>query len=75
MQLSKVSCLQCPRHDSCSSKTRMFVNYCGSRIKNVESSIKEAVLECRSKRGYMLCSVIDSTIENKQGLMLLPVKS
>ena len=58
MQLKKVMCLQCPQYDSCSHKTRLFVNYCGSRIKNVETHIKAAVSECRSKRGYLLTSEI-----------------
>jgi hypothetical protein len=39
----------------------MFVNYCGSRKENIESHIRAAVSECRSKRGYMLQSVIFST--------------
>jgi hypothetical protein len=56
MQLKKVMCLRCPQYDVCSHKTRMFVNYCGSRMKNVERHIKEAVSECRSKRGYLLTS-------------------
>jgi hypothetical protein len=58
MQLFKITCPQCPHYDSCSQKTRMFVNYCGSRIQNVENNIRAAISECRSKRGYMLQSII-----------------
>lgn len=58
MQLFKITCSQCPHYDSCSQKTRMFVNYCGSRINNVRENIRAAITECRSKHGYMLQSVI-----------------
>jgi hypothetical protein len=58
MQFLKITCSKCLRRDLCSSKTRMYVNYCGSRSKNIEPSIKEAVSECRSRRGYMLFNVI-----------------
>jgi hypothetical protein len=58
MQLFKISCSQCPHYDACPQKTRMFVNYCGSRIKSVELHIREAISECRSKRGFMLVSEI-----------------
>jgi hypothetical protein len=56
MQLFKISCLQCPHYDACPQKTRMFVNYCGSKIKTVEMNIREAISVCRSKRGFMLKS-------------------
>ena len=58
MQLFKISCSQCPSHDTCSQKTRMFVNYCGSRFSTVEKNVRAAISECRAKRGYMLQSVI-----------------
>lgn len=53
MQVSKISCTQCVHYKNCSQKTRMFINYCGSDIKRVESSIKDAVLECRARRGHL----------------------
>ena len=53
MQLKKISCLQCPQRDTCSQKTRIFVNYCGSKIGTVEKNIKEAIAECRSKGGLL----------------------
>jgi hypothetical protein len=58
MQLFKITCPQCPHYDSCSQKTRMFVNYCGSRLQNVQSNVRAAISECRAKHGYMLQSVI-----------------
>jgi hypothetical protein len=58
MQLFKITCSQCPHYDSCSQKTRMFVNYCGSRIRSVETNIRAAISECRSKHGYMLQSIL-----------------
>jgi hypothetical protein len=58
MQLFKITCAKCRSYDSCSQKTRMFVNYCGSRFQNVEKHIRCAISECRSKHGYMLQSVI-----------------
>jgi hypothetical protein len=54
MQLTKITCVRCPQYNACSQKTRLFVNYCGSKIKSVETHIKEAISECRSKRGFML---------------------
>jgi hypothetical protein len=53
MQVSKVSCTQCTNYKDCSQKTRMFINYCGSDRKRVEGPIKNAVLECRTRRGYL----------------------
>ena len=53
MQFLKVSCAQCPHYRDCPQKTRMFVNYCGSDKKRVESNIKDAVLECRSRHGHL----------------------
>jgi hypothetical protein len=66
MQLFKISCMQCPHYDACPQKTRMFVNYCGSKIKNVEMNIKEAISECRSKRGFMLTSVLFIPVPQSQ---------
>lgn len=50
--------MQCQQYDACPQKTRMFVNYCGSKIKTLEMNIREAITECRSKRGFMLKSEI-----------------
>lgn len=54
MQVTKVSCTQCTHYKDCSQKTRMYVNYCGSDRKRVESSVKDAVLECRARQGRLL---------------------
>jgi hypothetical protein len=42
----------------------MFVNYCGSDRKRVESSIKEAVQECRSRQGHLFKTgfYVDATV-------------
>jgi hypothetical protein len=58
MQLFKITCSQCPSYDTCSQKTRMFVNYCGSRFSNVQENVRAAISECRAKHGFMLQSVI-----------------
>ncbi len=58
MQLFKILCSQCPHRESCSKKTRMFVNYCGSRLQTVEKNVRAAITECRSRHGYMLQSVV-----------------
>jgi hypothetical protein len=58
MQLFKITCPRCVHYDSCSQKTRMFVNYCGSRFQNVEKNVRAAISECRAKHGYMLQSVL-----------------
>ena len=53
MQFLKVSCSLCPQYRECPQKTRMFVNYCGSDKRSVESRIREAVVECRARRGQL----------------------
>ena len=61
MQHSKVSCQQCAHYQSCSTKTRLFVNYCGSARVTLDQDIKTALLECRSKTSYfMRYNVLDS---------------
>lgn len=53
MQFLKVSCAQCAQYKDCSQKTRLYVNYCGSDRKRVEDSIKDAIMECRTRRGRL----------------------
>ncbi|HON10732.1 MAG: hypothetical protein GX089_04190 [Fibrobacter sp.] len=53
MQFQKVSCSRCAQYQNCPQRTRMFVNYCGSDRKRVESLIKEAVMECRARKGHL----------------------
>ena len=73
MQLFKITCPQCPQYDLCSQKTRMFVNYCGSKSSTVVENIRAAVTECKSKRGYMLQSVIFPPSHQKSGVNTLVV--
>lgn len=56
MQFLKVTCAQCPHYKECSLKTRFFVNYCGSDRKRVENNVRDAVLECRERRGRLFKS-------------------
>jgi hypothetical protein len=67
MQLFKITCGQCPHYGSCSQKTRMFVNYCGSRFSTVEKNVRAAISECRAKHGYMLQSVIFPPVAQTSG--------
>jgi hypothetical protein len=53
MQFLKISCTQCQHYTSCPQRTRMYVNYCGSDRKRVKEQIQMAMLECRSRRGYL----------------------
>ncbi len=62
MQHTKISCQQCPSCQACSLKTKMFVNYCGSREGTVEENIKNAVAECRSKAGHVMRYNVVSSI-------------
>jgi len=73
MKLTKITCLQCPQYDGCSQKTRMFVNYCGSKVQSVERHIKEAISECRAKHGYLLTSVLFSSDSEKSYVKKLDV--
>ena len=50
----------------------MFVNYCGSKVKSVESNIKAAVSECRAKHGYLLTSVLFTSDTEKSGIKVSP---
>jgi len=53
MQCRKVACARCSQHRQCPSKTRLFVNYCGSAPKEMSGRIKSAVLECRLRKGFL----------------------
>ena len=64
MQFLKVSCSQCPQYRECPQKTRMFVNYCGSDRKRVESRMQEAVVECRTRRGQLFTRGFSLDIQN-----------
>lgn len=53
MRHSKILCINCPHYTECSQQTRMYVNYCGSRTKILQSKIEKAFAECRSRRGLI----------------------
>jgi hypothetical protein len=72
MQHIKISCQQCTHYQSCSLKTRMFVNYCGSRRVSVEQDIKTALLECRSKTTYFMRYHVLDSLTPAHALMHVP---
>lgn len=53
MQHAKVSCINCSHYTECSQRTRMYVNYCGTRMKTLKSKIEKAFAECRSHQGLI----------------------
>jgi hypothetical protein len=53
MQSVKIACAQCSRHMECPNKTRMFVNYCGGTPKKMNDSIRNAMIECRLRKGML----------------------
>jgi len=63
MQFLKVSCAQCSKYHECPQKTRMFVNYCGSDSRNIKDSIREAVLDCRTRQGKLLKRTLISDVQ------------
>jgi hypothetical protein len=54
MQTSKIGCMQCPEYGECPKKTRLFINYCGSRKETVLADIRSAVLDCHTRRVTIL---------------------
>ncbi len=54
MQFLKISCTRCVQYQACPQKTRMYVNYCGSNLKNIEDKIADATIDCRTRRGLLL---------------------
>mgnify|MGYP006302889825 CR=1 FL=1 len=50
----KMVCLQCPHYDSCPLKTRLFINYCGSKKEELREPIRAARLDCVNRRRFML---------------------
>jgi hypothetical protein len=53
MQSVKIACVRCSQRRQCPSKTRMFINYCGSASREMHERINNAVLECRLRKGYL----------------------
>ena len=54
MQFSKIICLQCSQIGECPKRTRMFVNYCGSRQERIAKDVRGAIHECQNRRGYII---------------------
>jgi len=54
MLWSKMQCAQCEHYHTCPLKTRLFVNYCGSRKHTVETDISAALTDCRSRRTFVV---------------------
>jgi hypothetical protein len=53
LQSLKIACTECPQHRKCTNKTRLFVNYCGAAPKKMDESSRNAVIECRLRKGYL----------------------
>jgi hypothetical protein len=51
MIMQKILCRQCRHHDTCPSRTKMLVNYCGSQSAKLQSMILEAQKECMHRCG------------------------
>jgi hypothetical protein len=51
---SKVHCTECEHYAQCPLKTRLFINYCGSRKNMVERDVNAAFEDCRSRRTYIV---------------------
>lgn len=54
MESTKMVCLQCPHYESCPQKTRLFVNYCGSKKEKLQKPIREAMMDCVSRRRFVI---------------------
>lgn len=62
MRLLRISCSDCEHYQLCPSKTRLYVNYCGSRPERIKHDIKAAEADCRLRRGPLLHAHIDLTL-------------
>lgn len=65
MRHIKVLCIRCLHYRKCSQKTRIYVNYCGTRIENLKVKIDEAFAECRSHKGLIFKNEIFSPLKNR----------
>ena len=54
MLWSKMRCGQCEHYVKCPLKTRMFVNYCGSRRERNADDIDAAVTDCKARRTFIV---------------------
>lgn len=53
MQFAKMRCASCRFIDSCPKLTRLFMNYCGSRLEQVRTNIRAAEADCLARRSYV----------------------
>ena len=53
MQSVKIECVRCSHHRECPNTTRLYINYCGTASKQMNERIKNALLECRLRKGYL----------------------
>jgi len=51
MLYNKTSCSKCQGSSSCSEKTKVYINYCGSQRERNKTQFYMALTECRSHRG------------------------
>lgn len=54
MQFAKMSCSSCEHSNSCPQLTRLFINYCGSRIDQHKKNVRAAEADCRSRRSFIV---------------------
>lgn len=54
MLWSKMQCAQCEHYRACSLRTKMFVNYCGSRKEHIQPDISAAMTDCRNRRAFVV---------------------
>ncbi len=54
MLWSKTHCTRCEHYRSCPLKTRLFINYCGSRKEHVAQDIDAARVDCRARRSFVV---------------------
>lgn len=75
MQHSKVICSDCTHHANCSTRTRMYVNYCGNKNDELQDKIKKAIKECRKQKGLIFKYEVFTSIAKLQerAASLVPV--
>jgi hypothetical protein len=59
----KVLCAQCSHYTDCSQATRLFINYCGSKSKQITQKLFDACEECRERQGFMFKRNFDPVIK------------
>jgi hypothetical protein len=57
MQWNKTKCAICHSTSSCSEKTKMYINYCGSQRERNHPQMAQALDDCRSQRGLNFINI------------------